>query len=144
MHEFNQSLKYDKRMYAADIKGSIAFSKALLKAGILNEEEQSEIARGLKLVEKEWEEGTVSLAPCPCEGTFTLGHLGLWSMQEEVWRVKSLMPVIFSSPSSKMTRTYILPMSVDCQKSSARISAGSCILVEVGMTRSLRTCEYGW
>ncbi|KAK1927999.1 L-Aspartase-like protein [Papiliotrema laurentii] len=56
MHEFNQSLKYDKRMYAADVKGSIAFSKALLKTGILNEKEQQEIERGLKLVEREWAE----------------------------------------------------------------------------------------
>lgn len=56
MHEYNQSLKYDKRMYAADVKGSIAFSKALLKAGILNEAEQKEITRGLKEVEKEWAE----------------------------------------------------------------------------------------
>jgi argininosuccinate lyase len=59
MHEFNQSLKYDKRMYAADIKGSIAFSKALLKAGILDESEQKEITRGLKQVEQEWAEGKV-------------------------------------------------------------------------------------
>lgn len=59
MHEFNQSLKYDKRMYAADVKGSIAFSKALLEAGILNEQEQKEITRGLKLVEGEWENGEV-------------------------------------------------------------------------------------
>lgn len=63
MHEFNQSLKYDKRMYAADIKGSIAFSKALLKAGILDESEQKEITRGLKQVEQEWAEGKVCLYP---------------------------------------------------------------------------------
>lgn len=61
MHEFNQSLKYDKRMYRADVKGSIAYSKALQKVGIVSEEETKEIERGLKLVEKEWEEGTVSL-----------------------------------------------------------------------------------
>jgi argininosuccinate lyase len=60
MHEFNQSLKYDKRMYAADVKGSIAFSKALLKAGIVNEHEQQEITRGLKQVEQEWADGKVS------------------------------------------------------------------------------------
>lgn len=59
MHEFNQSLKYDKRMYAADVKGSIAFSKALLKAGILVEGEQKEIERGLKEVEQEWKDGKV-------------------------------------------------------------------------------------
>lgn len=62
MHEFNQSLKYDKRMYAADVKGSIAFSKALLKAGILNDREQKEIERGLKEVEAEWRDGEVSLS----------------------------------------------------------------------------------
>lgn len=63
MHEFNQSLKYDKRMYAADVKGSIAFSKALLKAGILNEKEQQEITHGLKLVEQEWEKGEFKIMP---------------------------------------------------------------------------------
>jgi argininosuccinate lyase len=60
MHEFNQSLKYDKRMYAADVKGSIAFSKALLKAGIVDEKEQKELERGLKQVELEWKDGKVS------------------------------------------------------------------------------------
>ncbi|WVQ62318.1 argininosuccinate lyase [Kwoniella botswanensis] len=63
MHEFNQSLKYDKRMYAADVKGSIAFSKALLKAGIVNEKEQKEIERGLKVVEGEWAEGKFAIQP---------------------------------------------------------------------------------
>ncbi|WRT64026.1 argininosuccinate lyase [Kwoniella shivajii] len=63
MHEFNQSLKYDKRMYAADVKGSIAFSKALLKAGIVNEHEQKEIERGLKVVESEWAEGKFAVQP---------------------------------------------------------------------------------
>ncbi|XAO23351.1 argininosuccinate lyase [Cryptococcus bacillisporus CA1280] len=63
MHEFNQSLKYDKRMYAADVKGSIAFSKALLKAGIMNEHEQQEITRGLKIVESEWAENKFVIQP---------------------------------------------------------------------------------
>ncbi|KAK4688909.1 argininosuccinate lyase, partial [Tremellales sp. Uapishka_1] len=63
MHEFNQSLKYDKRMYAADVKGSIAFSKALLKAGIVTEAEQAEIERGLKQVEQEWENGEFKILP---------------------------------------------------------------------------------
>jgi argininosuccinate lyase len=65
MHEFNQSLKYDKRMYAADVKGSIAFSKALLKAGILDESEQKEITRGLKQVEQEWADGKVGQSATP-------------------------------------------------------------------------------
>jgi argininosuccinate lyase len=61
MHEFNQSLKYDKRMYAADIRGSIAYAKALAKVGILTEEENKKIADGLHQVAKEWEDGKVGL-----------------------------------------------------------------------------------
>ncbi|KAG7562617.1 hypothetical protein FFLO_01990 [Filobasidium floriforme] len=57
MHQYNQSLAYDKRMYAADVKGSIAFSKALQKAGIVSSNEQAEIERGLRVVEEEWKNG---------------------------------------------------------------------------------------
>ena len=60
MHEFNQSLRYDKRMYAADIVGSIAYSKALTKVGILTKEEETKIVEGLQKVRKEWETGVVS------------------------------------------------------------------------------------
>ena len=59
MHDFNQSLRYDQRMYAADIAGSIAYSKALTRVGILTQEEESKIVEGLKAVLKEWQNGTV-------------------------------------------------------------------------------------
>ena len=36
---------------------------ALLKAGILDEKEQAEITRGLKLVEAEWQNGAVCAPP---------------------------------------------------------------------------------
>jgi len=64
MHEFNQSLKYDQRMHAADIRGSIAYAKALKMAGILTDSEQKQIVHGLEVVGKEWETGVVR----------TLGH----------------------------------------------------------------------
>ena len=60
MHAFNQSLKYDQRMYAADIKGSIAYAKALARVGILTDEEKDKIVTGLTQVGQEWEQGTVS------------------------------------------------------------------------------------
>lgn len=47
-------------MYLADIRGSIAYSKALEKVGILSQHEQAEIERGLGEVKKEWESKTVS------------------------------------------------------------------------------------
>ncbi|ORY87016.1 argininosuccinate lyase [Protomyces lactucae-debilis] len=58
MTRYNESLSYDKRMYAADIQGSITYSRALQKVGILDEHETSEIERGLKLVLEEWKAGT--------------------------------------------------------------------------------------
>lgn len=68
MHAFNQSLRYDKRMYAADIAGSIAYAKSLALVGILTEDEQNKIVDGLTAVGKEWEQGVVSAtrAASPC------------------------------------------------------------------------------
>lgn len=60
MNEFNQSLKYDKRMYSADIRGSIAYSKALTLVGILTKDEEAKIVDGLEAVKKEWDDGEVS------------------------------------------------------------------------------------
>jgi argininosuccinate lyase len=59
MHAFNQSLKYDQRMHAADIKGSIAYTKSLTIVGILTKAEEKQIIDGLELVGKEWGEGVV-------------------------------------------------------------------------------------
>ncbi|GBE82034.1 argininosuccinate lyase [Sparassis latifolia] len=58
MHEFNQSLRYDQRMHAADIRGSIAYAKALTLVGILTNEEESKIVDGLQMVGEEWRKGT--------------------------------------------------------------------------------------
>jgi argininosuccinate lyase len=60
MHAFNQSLKYDQRMHAADIRGSIAYAKALTLVGILTKDEQVKITDGLTTVGQEWEKGVVS------------------------------------------------------------------------------------
>ncbi|KAI6005586.1 putative argininosuccinate lyase [Pisolithus albus] len=57
MHEFNQSLKYDQRMHTADIRGSIAYAKALTRVGILTKDEESKMIRGLEAVEREWVTG---------------------------------------------------------------------------------------
>ncbi|KAH8833847.1 putative argininosuccinate lyase [Flagelloscypha sp. PMI_526] len=58
MHAFNQSFKYDQRMYDADIRGSIAYSEALKRVGILTDDEQKTIADGLTQVLQEWKQGT--------------------------------------------------------------------------------------
>ncbi|TFY59467.1 hypothetical protein EVJ58_g5753 [Rhodofomes roseus] len=63
MHEFNQSLKYDKRMYAADVVGSISYARALAKGGILTEDEKDKIVDGLTQVRAEWEHGAFKIQP---------------------------------------------------------------------------------
>ncbi|KAG9078138.1 argininosuccinate lyase [Ceratobasidium sp. UAMH 11750] len=57
MWEFNQSLRYDKRMRAQDIRGSIAYTKALRLQGVYTEEEEAIIVKGLQAVDEEWESG---------------------------------------------------------------------------------------
>lgn len=64
MHAFNQSLHYDKRMYAADVRGSIAYAKSLTLVGILNRDEEGKIVSGLQAVEKEWRDGNVGFIIC--------------------------------------------------------------------------------
>lgn len=59
MHEFNQSLRYDQRMHAQDIKGSIAYAKALTLTGILTKDEEEKLVAGLTQVGEEWKNGTV-------------------------------------------------------------------------------------
>lgn len=60
MHDFNQSLRYDRRMFSQDIKGSVAYAKALALAGILTKEEEMKIVDGLGEVGREWASGKAS------------------------------------------------------------------------------------
>jgi len=55
--KLGESVSYDRRLYAHDIRGSIAHSRALLRAGILSEEEQQRIEEGLCEIEAEIEAG---------------------------------------------------------------------------------------
>ncbi|PCH38128.1 argininosuccinate lyase [Wolfiporia cocos MD-104 SS10] len=63
MHAFNQSLKYDQRMYKADIRGSISYVRALQRVGIVNEDEMHKMIEGLKTVLSEWEQGVFQVHP---------------------------------------------------------------------------------
>lgn len=47
LKKFSQSVSFDWRLYAHDIRGSVAYSKALLRAGILTADEQAAIETGL-------------------------------------------------------------------------------------------------
>ena len=63
MEKFNESLWFDKRMWAQDIRGSVAYAKAIGKVGIITNEEVELLIKGLGEVHKEWEEGKFEIKP---------------------------------------------------------------------------------
>ncbi len=62
LRSLNDSLPFDKRMVAEDIRGSIAWARALGLAGILNAQETTAITSGLEKVRAEFEAGAFTFA----------------------------------------------------------------------------------
>uniref|UniRef100_T1J9P9 Fumarate lyase N-terminal domain-containing protein n=1 Tax=Strigamia maritima TaxID=126957 RepID=T1J9P9_STRMM len=62
MEKFNASITYDKRMWEADILGSVAYIKAQLKAGLVTEQEMQLILQGLEQVKNEWSQGNFNIS----------------------------------------------------------------------------------
>ncbi len=58
MEDFNSSVHFDWRLYKHDIKGSLAYAKALQKAKILNQTEYNDIRNALAEILQEVESGT--------------------------------------------------------------------------------------
>mmetsp|Transcript_39464 Transcript_39464/g.57975 ORF Transcript_39464/g.57975 Transcript_39464/m.57975 type:complete len:470 (+) Transcript_39464:144-1553(+) len=57
MEKFNESISFDQRMWAEDIRGSIAYAKGIAKIGIISESERDSLVEGLEKVGTEWSEG---------------------------------------------------------------------------------------
>jgi argininosuccinate lyase len=63
MQRFNDSIYFDQRLYKADIQGSQAYARALVRAGILTAKEGRQIETGLAKVLGEFESGTFDFVP---------------------------------------------------------------------------------
>ena len=63
MRRFNDSTAFDRRLYAADAQGSIAYARALARAGLITAEERDQLVAGLKGVHDEFDTGTFRLQP---------------------------------------------------------------------------------
>lgn len=63
MWAFNASIGFDIRLAQVDIRGSIAYAKALERAGLLSPEEVAALVGGLERIAQEFAEGTFALAP---------------------------------------------------------------------------------
>uniref|UniRef100_A0A8B9BXE5 Argininosuccinate lyase n=1 Tax=Anser brachyrhynchus TaxID=132585 RepID=A0A8B9BXE5_9AVES len=57
MEMLNASIGYDQRLSEVDIQGSMAYAKALEKAGILTKTELEKILSGLEKISEEWSKG---------------------------------------------------------------------------------------
>jgi argininosuccinate lyase len=57
MRRFNDSIGFDRRMYAADIQGSVAYAGGLARAGLITPEERDQLVAGLEQVRAEFEAG---------------------------------------------------------------------------------------
>ncbi|HAF69992.1 MAG: Argininosuccinate lyase [Acetothermia bacterium 64_32] len=60
---FCDSFPFDRRLYAADIQGSIAYARALERAGVLSRKERVAIQRGLERILVEFKLGQFVVAP---------------------------------------------------------------------------------
>lgn len=61
MEEFNKSFDFDSLLYKKDIEGSLAHVYMQVEVGLLTEEEGKVITNGLKSIEKDIEDGKLSL-----------------------------------------------------------------------------------
>jgi argininosuccinate lyase len=50
---FNNSFRFDKRLFAADVRGCVGHADGLLKAGVLSADENTSIVEGLKKLSEE-------------------------------------------------------------------------------------------
>nr|BAL56593.1 argininosuccinate lyase [uncultured prokaryote] len=63
MEAFGASVGFDRRLWAADIRGSIAYARALQRAGVLSPEERDTLVRGLEEVAQEFAAGEFVFLP---------------------------------------------------------------------------------
>lgn len=59
--QLNNSLSVDKRLYAEDILGSLAYAEVLTDAKIIQPDELEKIKSGFKIINSEWISGKIQL-----------------------------------------------------------------------------------
>ena len=62
MEEINASIGFDQRLFAQDIKGSLAHARMLAEQGIISKSDAAEIRRGLEKVQAEIEAGAFTFS----------------------------------------------------------------------------------
>src|SRR5690606_17315372 len=62
MEAINASIGFDQKLYAQDIRGSLAHAAMLAKVGIISADDEAKIAEGLKTILREIEAGKIGRA----------------------------------------------------------------------------------
>ena len=63
MEQFNASIGFDRRLYDADVTGSVAYARALAHAGLISDVERDTLIDGLERVRAEFAAGTFQVKP---------------------------------------------------------------------------------
>jgi argininosuccinate lyase len=63
LKQFGDSITFDQRMYAADIRGSIVYAAELGRSGLITSDECDQLLRGLEQVKTEFDAGTFQIQP---------------------------------------------------------------------------------
>jgi argininosuccinate lyase len=63
MRRFGDSIGFDRRMYGADIRGSIAYARGLVRAGLITAEERDQLVASLEQVRAEFDADTFQVQP---------------------------------------------------------------------------------
>ncbi|MFN2271754.1 MAG: argininosuccinate lyase [Anaerolineae bacterium] len=63
LKQFGDSMPFDQRLYAADIRGSIVYAAELGRAGLITDKECDQLLRGLGQVKAEFDAGTFQIQP---------------------------------------------------------------------------------
>jgi argininosuccinate lyase len=63
MRRFSDSISFDARLWEVDIAASMAYVKALARAGVIDEEDRYALLEGLARVQSEWADGQFVIQP---------------------------------------------------------------------------------
>jgi argininosuccinate lyase len=63
LRRFGDSIGFDQRMYAADIRGSIVYAAELARTGLITDDECDQLLGGLGQVKTEFDAGTFQIQP---------------------------------------------------------------------------------
>jgi argininosuccinate lyase len=63
LRQFGDSIAFDQRLYAADVRGSIVYAAELARSGLVTGEECDRLLRGLEQVKAEFDAGTFQIQP---------------------------------------------------------------------------------